>query len=112
LNLPTCHAHSFTHDSKAVIHGHCMVFRTVAGYARGNDEAMKALMEFFRCSASHAFLLPASSVYGEEGIDLKAWRQAPVLEVGDQVCDELGRLYEIELSSERNLNLRQITYLH
>ena len=49
---------------------------------------------------------------GEEGIDLKAWRQAPVLEVGDQVCDELGRVYEIELSSERNLNLRQITYLH
>jgi hypothetical protein len=112
LNLPTCHVHSFTHDSKAVIQGQCMVFRTVAGYARGNDEAMQALMEFFRCSASHAFLLPASSVYGEEAIDLKAWRQAPVLEVGDQVCDELGRLYEIELSSERNLNLRQITYLH
>lgn len=112
MNLPTCHVHEFTHDSKAIIDGQCMVFRTIAGYAQGSAEATKALMEFFRCSASHAFLLPASSIHGGRDVDLAAWRKAPVLDIGDQVCDTLGRVYEIELSSERNLKLRQITYLH
>lgn len=112
LNLLTRHAHTFTHDSKAVIHGQCMVFRTISGYARGNGDAVRALMEFFRSPASHAFLLPAASVYAEHEIDLSDWRRAPVLEIGDEVCDELGRVYEIALSPERNLTLRQITYLH
>ena len=112
MNLLTCHAYCFTHDSKAVIDGQCMVFRTIAGYARGNNDVMQALAEFFRRPTSHAFLLPASSVYGQQDIDLAEWRKAPVLEIGDEVADPLGRVYEIVLSPDRNLKLRQITYLH
>lgn len=89
-----------------------MVFRTIAGYARGSSDVMLALAQFFQRPVSHAFLLPAASLRDEEEINLSEWRDAPVLEIGDQVMDDAGRIFEIVLSSDCNLMLRQITYVH
>jgi hypothetical protein len=103
-------SHTFTHDTKAVVDGHRVVFRTIAGYAKGNADVMMALANLFRRPVSHVVLLPAASVLDD--VDNADWEHALTLDVGDQVVDEFGRAYEIQGTSVRNFDLRQLTSTH
>lgn len=102
----------FSHDTKAVIAGQCLVFRTIAGYAKGDVDVMVALATFFRRPVSHAFLLPASSIFGDDDQRNTGWGDAVTLDVGDQVADEIGRVFEIQCSFDRDFYLQQISLTH
>lgn len=97
---------------KAVIGGHRVVFRTIAGYAKGNLKVMAALADFFLHPVSHAVLLPASSIFGEDDLENAGWGDAVTLDVGDHVCDEFGRAFEIQRAIDRHFHLHQITLTH
>jgi hypothetical protein len=102
---------TFTHDTKAVVGGQRVVFRTIAGYAKGNVDVMIALAKFFARPISHAVLLPASSLCKEDDHHAN-WDDAVTLAIGEQVWDELGRVFEIQRSLDGTLYLKQMTLTH
>jgi hypothetical protein len=112
LNSIILNPKKFAHDTKAVIGGQRVVFRTIAGYAKGNVEAMAALANFFQYPASHAVLLPASSIFDGDDLENAEWDNVMTLDVGDQVCDEFGRAFEIQRAFDRHFQLHQITLTH
>jgi hypothetical protein len=111
LNPLICPTHPVTRPTKAVFDGRYMVFQTIAAYAMGSKNMMLALSQLFQRPLSHAFLLPAA-IYAEEELNPPEWRRGPVFEIGEQVMDEAGRIFEIVLLSHCNVMLRQITYTH
>ncbi len=73
---------------------------------------MLALATFFRRPVSHAFLLPAASIFGEHDQRNAGWDNAVTLDVGDQVADDIGRVFEIQRSFDQDFYLQQISLTH
>jgi hypothetical protein len=100
---------TFTHDTKAVIGSRTVVVRPISGHARGDGDATDALAKFFRQPVSHVFLLPASRIFGDIEANGVEWDEAVTPDLGDQVSDEHGRVFEIERSADQHFYHHQIT---